>query len=188
MKKALHLTLGALSVAAALTLQSCDKKNDLLKTALAGETFDAPSTDFTIPVIAGVHQSFISLDSVKLDYNIDEVIRQNTGGTASIDDADKIVIKSLRLQLTDADADNNWANLDTVNIYLNSNTSNGPSKIATVTNTDKYSDLVSGKINATLNAKDYLKGNQIFYIFYGTNRRATTKELHGKIDVEFGIE
>jgi len=155
---------------------------------LAGQTFDAPATDFSIPIITGVHQSFISLDSVKLDFNIDSVIRQSTGNTASINDADKIVIKSIHLELNDADLTNNWANLDTVNIYLNSNTSNGPSRIATITNTDKYSDLVDGNVNSTLNAKDYLKGNQIFYIFYGTNRRATTKILHGKINVKFGLE
>ena len=188
MKKLILLAFGAFSVCTALTIQSCNTKDDILKAALAGKTFDAPTTDFSIPVITGVHQSFISLDSVKLDFNIDSLIRDNTGGASGIDDADKIVIKSLKLELIDADNANNWANLDTVNIYLNSNTSNGPSKVATVTNTDRYSDLVQGNVNSTLNAKDYLKGNQIFYIFYGTNRRATTKVLHGKIDVQFGIE
>ncbi len=187
MSKALRFATSVLSVTVALTLSSCSK-GDLASSLLAGQTFDAPSTDFTIPVINGVHQSFISLDSVKLDLDINELIRGSTDGAAGIDDADKIVIKSLKMHLTDADASNNWANLDTVNIFLSSNTSNGPTKLATVTNTDKYSDLVQGNINASVNAKDYLKGNQIFYIFYGTNRRATTKVLHGKIDVQFTVE
>lgn len=188
MKKALYLTFGILVAAAVISLQSCGQADTLLKSAIAGQTFDAPTTDFTIPVINGIHQSFISLDSVKLDMNIDSLIRQNSNNRLHIDDADKIVIKSIRLQLIDADQANNWANLDTVNIYLNSNTSNGPSRIATVINSDNYSDVVEGNVNSTINAKDYLKGNQIFYIFYGTNRRATTKELHGKIDVQFVLE
>jgi len=176
------IALGALTFA-----QSCSV-SEVVNYVFPGFTYNADAVEFTIPIVDSAGTTFASFDSVKVELNLEDALRENTNGNISISDADKIYIESVRLDLTDADNENNWANFTDVNMMMASNTATTVVEMAKATIPDTYDESIDGTVDQSVSMKEYVKGNTIYYVIYGKSRRATNKELHGKAYVSFRVE
>lgn len=187
--KKLLLSLGLLAGGATLlfTQQSCVK--EAAKALFNSFNTDPQTVNFKIPIIASANSNFIVLDSMSDNENMDQTIRDNTSGNFGIDDIDQIHFNTVKLVLTDADNQNNWANFTAVGAKMKSNTQTTYIDMGQKSNIpDAYATELNLDVNTTVQAKDYLRGNVITYQLLGTNRRATTHDLHGTAYVSFTIE
>ena len=188
MKKHL-LSLGILATAATFMFTQQSSIKDIAKDMFNSFNTDPVTVTFRIPILANPNTGFIQLDSTRVDLNMDQVIKDATDGVAGIDDADKIFIHSISLQLNNADNANNWANFTKVGSAMTSNTASTPIDMGSKENMpDTYSTELTLDVQQSVQMKDYLKGNTIYYVLYGDNRRATTKELNGTASIVFHVE
>ena len=174
----------------ALTQQSCSVK-DLAKELFNAFVTDPQTASFTIPIVTSTAAPFGALDSVILDANINQIIQDKTGGQFSLDDADGIFLESLRFELDNADADNNWQNFEQVGIELvpnNANVSNLSMGPWNVDNT--YSTSLSlDNIDKSINIKSYLTGTgAVYYILKGKARKETSHPLTGTMYITFKVD
>ncbi|MBL7811463.1 MAG: hypothetical protein JNL57_04490 [Bacteroidetes bacterium] len=181
-----RVLLAGLLVGAVLLFSTtgCEKlKKKLFKAFTTG----AVTENFTIPVIT---DTTVKADwgTINNPYNIDSIIKAETGNLFSLNDIKKITVDEVKLELTDADADNNFANFREgyCGFYTDVNTT--PVEIATGVNPDVYSSTWMLPPIADINLKDYLSGHSLTYLLAGKARRATNKVLHGKIHVKFHVE
>jgi hypothetical protein len=187
--KKLLLSLSLLVGGATLvvTQQSCVK--EIAKAAFNEFNTEPQTVNFRIPILASANSNFIVLDSMNTNSNLDQVIRDNASNQFGIDDVDQIHFHSVKLVLTDADATNNWANFTAIGAKMKSNTQTTYIDMGQKNNIpDSYSTELELDVNTTVQAKDYLRGNVVTYQLLGTNRRATTHDLHGTAYVSFTVQ
>jgi hypothetical protein len=144
---------------------------------------------FQIEMIPDANTGFISLDSAQVEYDLDQIIRDHTEGAFGIDDADHVYIQDMRLVLNDATSTSNFANFTGVNVAI---TSNGASSVVSAGTAsdipDTYDTDLDIPVDQSIEMKEYLRNNTIYYLLYGSNRRATDKVLHGTAYVRFLIQ
>ncbi len=184
MKKIYTLLAFAALMAASFSFNACDKlKNDLFKAFTA----NGGSIDFTVPIISNTSTK-TDMGTAVNNYNIDSIIKAETGGVFGLKDIKKITITEAKVKINNADADNNWANCEEGWVMFSTNQMTTPTAIATGLIPDTYSDEITLPSVAGINLKDYLTGNVLTYIVQGKMRRATTKSLNCTLSVKFYIE
>jgi hypothetical protein len=197
MKKILQLNLGIVALAAILTFQSCNKLSSIVKTP--DVSFTGASTDVVIPPTSDTTAQ-AAIGQTAFSYNIDSMIKSQTGGVVGFSSISTIKIKNITLTLTDATPTNNFANFvyaggefNTYAPYTGTGNVNGyyPAyNIAYIQNNpDSYSNTISPPvIDATQDVKKYFSSNTTFvYLIVAKLRRPITQTLHCHIDITYDI-
>jgi hypothetical protein len=188
MKKKLLSVLAAVALGAVVvSTQSCEEKE--IAKALFNEFMTEPmQVPFEIQIVPGSNNVFFSLDSTQIQYSLDEEIRKTTNGKFGINDADAVYIHSMRLVLDDATQTSNFANFTAMNVMLTSSNSSSVVEAGTVRDIpDTYDTEIDINVDKSINMKEYFNHNTIYYLLYGTSRRATDKVLHGKAYVSYMV-
>jgi hypothetical protein len=168
------------------TQQSCVSAIDAIFPGFVTEYIEVP---FDIPVISSPNTGFVKLDTTQVAMNIDQMVRDNTGGAFNISNVGSISMEEMYLDIENSDPANNWGNFTGVGVYIASD-ANMTSVLAGTRNTMPDSSYTRLKIDVdqSLALKDYLSGNQIFYSLFGGNRRATTKIISGTAYIKYRLK
>lgn len=136
----------------------------------------------SLPVVPIVSPFELPLGQFHYTFNLDSIVKAKTAGSFGAEDVTSIKVKEFNINITDADAQNNLANFQSVRVTIHSNTNNTPAELFAVTFPDTYATTFSTAGN---NAEllSYLKGSNITYTMYGRNRRTTSKPLNVIISV-----
>lgn len=179
----LTFTLAAFS-ASMMMFTSCDKiKSNLFKAFSA----DGGSIDFTIPIISTVGTKG-DVGSFADTFNIDKIIRDNTGGVFGLKDIKKIWVEEAKVLINNADADNNFANFEEGWLVFSTNNNMTPVAIATGPNPDVFNAEFNLPPVSGVNLKDYMTGDVFNYVMQAKMRRATTKVLNCTLKMKLRIE
>lgn len=184
MKKALLYTLGALAFAA--VLQSCNKLKDAIP---AQDVSFTASTDITIAAASDTTQQ-LTMGQASITYNIDSSIKAQTDNKLGYSNIQTVKLKNISLSLTDANANNNFANFTNATASFTSSANSSPYTIANVQgNPDSYNTALSPAVVSTNDdVKGYFNSQMTLnYILAGKLRRATTQTLHCHVEVTYTI-
>lgn len=190
MKQALQITFGIAILAA--SLQSCDKVKSAIKTP--DVTFTGASADIIIPATSDTTASG-TIGSGSVKYNIDSMIKAQTGGVVTYKSISSVKITKVYLTLNDADANNNFGNFQVAGASFNTDAKNGalqPYDVAYIENNPATfaNTLDLPLLSKDTNLKDYFASNSTVnfaYILTGKLRHATKKDLHCHVEVTYDI-
>ncbi len=190
MKKLLQISLAVVALGATLSFQSCDK----IKSAVTPPdiSFTGASTDVTIPPTNDT-TSQAAIGVAPLAFNIDSMIKAQTGGVYSFSSIKSVKIATITLTLLDGGTANNFANFTYAGAEFNSDANNGsydPYTIAYVENNpDSYNITLSPKVqDATQDVKKYFHANMTFYyLIVAKLRRPITSTLHCHVDITYTL-
>lgn len=157
-----------------------------LSSCTVTKTFEKEYTfDVTVPVAANGAGSVESI--VTQDVDMDQVVREATD-KASFSDVEWVHIKEACIELADADNDNNTANFSRAVVDISK--PDGSAKVsgsADVPN-DYGTNVNLDNAFGEQDLKPTLESDRIQYRVQFDARRATTKELHGKLKVKFAFK
>ncbi|HTN45896.1 MAG TPA: hypothetical protein VL098_06070 [Flavipsychrobacter sp.] len=183
----------ALVAGGAVLLPSCKKIIDEIKKNINPFEHTVDLT-YTIPTL--MQGQTYNADEQTYILNVNDVINDNTEGLdVDIDDISSIKINKIVLTLENADAENNWTNLQTATAGVNSDKGRTAGKAdieSTITVPDAEAERYTDKTFtfADHNLKDYLNGGdtKIYYSISAKARRAVTKELTIKAKIEYSFK
>ena len=185
-KTVLSLMLATGVMAVGVSMSSC---KDTLKDLFNEFVTDPIEVPFRIEMIPGENTAFFSLDSAQVEYDLNQIISDNTEGTYGLDDADAVHIEDIRLVLNDATNTSNFQNFTAVNVAITSNGSSSVVNAGTASDIpDTYDTDLDISVDQSINMKEYFNNNTIYYLLYGTNRRATDKVLNGTAYIRYRIK
>ena len=172
----------AVAATAAFGLTSCEKIEDALF-----KPFQSPlSFDVTIPVIAETNVEKQMGETV-VRYNLDSVIRANTGNVFGADIVGAMYVKDIAIQLQNSDAGNNLSNFDYVKLSVASGNGTpvimGPFNIPATTTTS-----VSFPVTTSINILPFFSGSNVSFKLSGKANKATTKTLTARISATISFE
>lgn len=166
----------------ALIFSSCDKIEGALF-----KPFESPlSFEVTIPVISNT-SSEVGMGQTNVQYNLDSVIRKNTGNVFGADIVGNMYIKDIGLELLDSDGSNNLSKFDYVKLSVSSGSSTpflfGPYNVpaGSITNT-----IFS--VSNSPNIKPFFSGATVTFSMTGKANTATTKTLRAKVSATLRFE
>lgn len=179
MKKVLFM----LTVAAttAFGFASCEKiENALFK------PFESPlNFEITIPVITNTSAE-VGMGQTNVRYNLDSVIRKNTGDVFGADIVGAMYINQVGIQLLDSDGANNLGNFDYVKLSVSSGGTPavmGPFNITAGSTTN-----AAFPITNSVNIKPFFSGNNVSFSMTGKANKATTKTLRARVSATIKFE
>jgi hypothetical protein len=163
---------------------SCDKLKEQVEKALNFDlVFQTAGTSFTIP-----EQSTTGTytDTKSETFDMNQFIKDKTDNQLSVDNIRTAKIKSCKLTLTDADADNNFQNFSKAKVILK--VAGQPDITMEISdNPDTYATELSLPVDATKDLVPYLKATTFTYEVSGTLRKITTKDLTMNVKFEFDV-
>ena len=171
MKKRIYTAAVAALALLAVGFSACDKLKDELFKAF---TANGGSVDFTVAIISNTGVK-TDMGTAVNQYNIDSIIKAETGGTFGLNDIKSITIEEAKVKINNPDASNNWANCEEGWVTFATDTKPTPVTVATGILPDTYSEEITLPSVAGINIKDYLSGKMLTYVIQGKMRRATTK-------------
>lgn len=174
----------ALLAGSLVTNSSCKKLKDKLFQAF---TTNETTIDFTIPVITDTTQK-TQWGNITNNFNVDSIIKAETSGAFSLSNVKSIKITQLKMELTNADAGNNFANFQQGWAELSSSNKPTPVTINTGLNPDVFSESWTLPTVADVNVKDYMSASTLTYTISAKARRTTSKVLNAKLKVKYYIE
>ncbi len=154
-----------------LMLSSCDKLNSLVKVNIQLQT---AAIEFVIP------QASDGTDSASFSYaiNVDSLIHANSSDfdTSKIR---SVKIDSITFQLTNADANNNFGNVDNAYAQFYSDSYPYFVTIASVTNNPAINTAnLTLPVNSTLELKQYFDAHAFYFTLYNHLRTGLTHDLN----------
>lgn len=190
MKKVVLYVLGFIAISSTFTLQSCDK----IKEAVPAQdiNFDGASADIVIPATNDTTAQG-TVGEISFYYNLDSMVKAQTGGALGYSDIKSVKISSIKLTLTDASATNNFANFSYAGAAFTSDANGGnyvPYTIINVENNpDTYNTVLNPPvIDANEDVKKFFNPQMTFhYLLYGKLRRAITTTLHCHVEITYVI-
>lgn len=168
---------------------SCKKALETAKNIFPEQTTDLPEVTDTLPPLDSVRisgfpvteiplNSVFPLPTVVQPFNLDSIVRSNTGNVFGAGDITSVKVKQFVLKIKAwGDSANNIANFSTASFTFSSNTKTDQLPVASVTFDDSFSleKIISG--NGTPELRPYLGGNELYYNISASLRRHTTKNL-----------
>ena len=199
MKKILLTLLVAVMVLGAVT--SCKKT---VKAIFPEQTFDLPEVVNDLPkldsvkidrsglglpdttVVIPLHTPY-DLPTITQHFNMDSIVRANTGNNFGAGDISTVKIKEFKLRLvstnpaTSPNATNNLANFETASFNFSSNSNTTAIKVATVNFDSTYSveKVISG--DGTPELRTYLNGTELYYNISASLRKHTNRKMRVSI-------
>ena len=95
---------------------SCKK---LVAAVFGGTDVNAPEVQVTIPTVFIVPPNEMSLGTYSFHFNLDSIVRANTGGIFGANVVNSIKVKQVVVNITNADQVNNLANFESARVTLN---------------------------------------------------------------------
>lgn len=166
----------------AVVITSCQK----IKDAFFNPIESPLSVDIIIPVTENT-ASETSLGTSTVSFNLDSIIKKNTGNVFSLKNINSVKIKDLAINLINPDQSNNLANFENAAVTFYTNTRSTPVTIATATIPDSYTKSLIIPTNNT-DIKGHLDGTQMTFNLFGKARRATTIPLTARISITLKSE
>lgn len=169
----LYLNLAAI---ATVGFASCEKLEDVLF-----ESFQAPiSFDVNIPVVTNT-TSEIALGETSIRFNLDSMIRVQTGNVFGTDVVGNMQIKEIGLEVIEGNATSNLSNFAYVKMLIAANGSApvemGPFNIpATATGSASF------PVNNPFNIKSLFSGSVVHFKVVGKARTATTQTMKVRVN------
>lgn len=165
---------------------SCKKT---VKAIFPGAETDLPEVVQTMPAIDSIritgypaipvplHTPY-SLPIIIQHFNLDSIVKVNTGNNFGAADITSVKVKSFKLKIVQyGDSANNLANFESASFNFSSNTKSDPIKVATVNFVDAFSleKVISG--DGTPELRPYLDGTELYYAISASLRRHTKKSI-----------
>lgn len=190
--KKFFFAFGFISLAAALSFQSCDKIKDEIVSHIdpftysqTGASFDIPAQPILLPL------EYNSPEQTEF-ININQVIKDNAGLDLNINDFSYIKLIDATFHLTNGTEDANWTNIDYAEVQANTDKGLNAGKPWLVANisipndpSQKYSDKMLTFPDQNL--KDYLDGDGtvVHYKFKIKPRAGTATDMHVEAIVRY---
>lgn len=166
---------------ASVSIISCEK----IEKALF-KPFESPlSFEVTIPVISNT-TSEVGMGQTNVRYNLDSVIRKNTGDVFGADMVGAMYINQVGIEFLDGDGANSLANFDYVKLSVSAGNPPavfGPFAIPAGTTFSK-----SFTVDNSPNIKPYFSGSTVTFSMSGKANKATVKELRARISATLKFE
>ena len=178
MKRLILISLVAATVL--VNLSSCKK---VLAAVFGGTDVAVPQFQFTVPPIYTILPGEIPLGSYSFNFNLDSTVRAKTGGVFGANAVNSIKIKQIIIKITNPDAYNNLANIDSVRVTLQSSSNNNPVELFKIGFPNTYADTYDYTTTNSPELLSYIKGNTISCNVFGKMRTVTNKSLGLTVDV-----
>lgn len=166
-------------------LTSCKK---VVTALLPGIDVRIPAVTFTFPAVIIAPAGEVSLGSHTTQFNMDSIVRANTGGVFNADDISSVKVKSITLTVQNSDNLNNLSNFEYARLTLSSNTNNQEAEVVRIDFPDAQLSTITATPASSPDLRNYLSGNQLQYQVYGKVRRITTKPLNLQVAVTVRID
>lgn len=187
-QKMLFMRRVLIAVAALLFVAGSFSCKKVVKSVFPGVDADVPSVTITVPAIPFVFPTEASLGQYAASFNLDSIVRVNTGNVFGASDITSVKVKSITLTITNPDPLNNLQNFEYARLQLTSNTNSTPANITTINFPDVYASTITDVPTSSPELISYLGGNQIYYNVFGKLRKVTTKTLTMTVSVKVRIE
>lgn len=171
--KRIFITIVIAAVAIA-SIQSCKKVIDAI---FNGVNVKAPEVRIPLPAIPLICPGECPGITSTTKFNLDSTIKANTAGLFGAKDVKSIKIKEIKIDLPEADANNNLSNFQTARVTLQSDNNPNSVEIVNFTFEDVYATSKTVTVTNNIELLPYLKGSELSYTMYGRMRRITTKPL-----------
>lgn len=166
----------------AVVASSCQKIKDAFF-----DPIESPlAVDIIIPVINATNAE-TSLATSTINFNLDSIIKKNTGNVFSLKNINSVKIKDLAINLINPDQDNNLGNFENASVTFFTNSRPTPVTIASTAIPDTYTKSLIIPTNNT-DVKSYLDGTNITFNLFGKARRATSIPLSARISITLKSE
>lgn len=165
---------------------SCNK---IIKALLQSFTFNAPIT-VSIPVMPVVG----STDTIWLptfNFNVDSLIKGQTGNSYDLNLVDDVQIEDMQLTLNNTDANNNISNFSAINILTQTKTGASWGNTQFVSNNtvpDVNASTLDMNMNSPISILASLKNNQLRFGTALTIRRASTVAMEGTLTLTMRVK
>lgn len=165
---------------------SCSKLvGELVSKLMSMQTVDA---EFTLPIITDTTNSQ-SYGPTSTHVNVDSFITSYSSGNYTIKNLKKATIQSCLITINNPDSSNNFANVQSCEVDLNSDIITQMIHPATITNNpDIYADTLNVPVDNSIDLTSYMNSKQFNYTVKAKLRRATTKALTCTIHLKLNIE
>jgi hypothetical protein len=173
-----------ISLIIVIQYSSCKK---IVEAIFSGLDVNIPTFQVTIPTIIGISPNEIALNTVSHQFNLDSIIKANTGGAFSIKNVKAVKIKEVTITLTNADQLNNLSNFESTRLTIQSNSNGTPTELFAINFPDTFASSVTINPTNTPDILSYLNGSTITYTIYGKNRKVTTKPLNMAVSVKVRV-
>ncbi len=162
------------------TLQSCTKALQGLKFNLGLQT---QSVSVDVPVTPA---GSIAIGPLTSTYNLDSFIKAQTGNQLGVSNISSVKLVSVVITINNPDANNNFANFQSVNASFYSNTNSTPYAISLTNNPNTYATSLSLPVNSNDELKGYF-GTQYTYNISGDLRSPITTILHCTVQYSYNL-
>ncbi|KAA9037204.1 hypothetical protein FW778_17405 [Ginsengibacter hankyongi] len=163
-----------------INLSSCKK---VLAAVYGGTDVTVPQFQLILPQIYSVPPGEIPLGSYSYYINLDSSVRASTGGVFGANAVNSVKIKKVTIKITNPDAYDNLANIDSARVTLQSSSNNNPLQLFTIGFPATYDDTYDYTTSNSPELLPYVKGNIIIYNVFGKLRTPTNKPLGLTVDV-----
>lgn len=172
----------AIAACATFSFSSCQKLEEIIF-----QPFESPYTfEVTIPVVTNT-TSELPMGTTNVRFNLDSVIRANTGNVFGADIVGSMHISEIGITLLDSDASNNLSNFEYVKLGVATDGTTpvviGPLNIPAGATTTTTFALGNG-----LNVKSLFSGANTRFELSGKAKTATTKTLKARISAIISFE
>ena len=159
-------------------VSSCKKT---VKAIFPGAETDLPELRYTLPPVNNpiipLNTTF-PLPRVEQPFNLDSIVRANTGNNFGAGDISSVKIKQLTLKIiAGADSANNLSNFNSANFNFSSNSKTTATQVATINFLNVYSTSKTIPGDGTPELRAYLDGNKLYYDINASIRRYTNASL-----------
>jgi hypothetical protein len=177
------LLIASLSI---VGLASCSKIVGMLVSKIMSmQTVDA---QFTLPIVTDTTNTN-SYGPATATVNVDSFITAYSSNNYNIKNLKSANIESCNITISNPDDKNNFANIQSCEVDLNSDVNKTIIHPATITNNpDTYSASLDVPVDNTIDLTSYMNAKQFNYTIKAKLRRATTKELTCTIHIKMHIE
>lgn len=180
MKK--FLLLCSVAASAAFGFSSCEKLEDAIF-----ESFQAPiSFEVSIPVVTNT-TSEVALGETAVRFNLDSMIRVQTGNVFGADVVGNMQIKEIGMEVIEGNATSNLANFAYVKMSVAASGTTpvemGPFSIPTTA-----TGSVSFPVNNSFNIKSLFSGSTVNFKVIGKARTATTQTMKVRVNTMIAFD
>ena len=166
---------------ATLWFSSCDKIEDALF-----KPFESPlNFEVTIPVITNT-SSEVNMGQTIVRYNLDSIIKKNTGDVFGADVVGSMYINQIGIQLLDNNASNHLGNFDYVKLAVSSGGT--PAVFGPFNIPAGAAASAAFTTSNSPNIKPFFSGSNVIFAMNGKANKATTQPLRARISATIRFE
>lgn len=165
----------------------CGKiRNEVKKSVFNGLVITAIDQSFEIPEIP-VAGPEATISNIAIPFNMDSVIRANTGGSFGLSDVGIVNMDDVTMYMQNPDTPVNMANFETVRLSLTTNTLTQPVLVEYRPVPDVYAASLVFPIDKTKDLRPYASGSTLFVALSSKLRRPTNRTLYMRLIIKLKL-